>query len=387
LSSKLRSPRFFLLATLSLLLLSPVLTQRLSAQGNANALPGLSLVWSKNVGGLRSLSISPDAKRLVLLTTEGKIALWTAQDAAPVWSVGKQNASNVLVGNGNGLVLTYDARSLLNNTVILRKGDTGAIVWSKNLDAAIWNAAFSNDGNFLAIGAGDNTLYLFKLSGVTSGTKVSIEGTPVSLAFSYDDKSVIVGQWDRGGISCYNLSGKLMWKDRGAANRKHVISCVGRNFVTYIGSSNIRNKMPEVYVVRAETGQLLWAYNFTSEGYNAVAMTNETASMTGVSFSKPSSIGLNSTPEHRLTCVDRSGQMLWRKGGPFWSPNLICLTPDDSGMVVYDCNRTLYRLDGQGRTDAHAFLSDQLRQWVVSADRTSIIVYTHDGQLSLLHLQ
>ena len=91
--------------------------------------------------------------------------------------------------------------------------------------------------------------------------------------------------------------------------------------------------------------------------------------------------------EQKLAVIDRSGQLIWTKGGLFWAPTLICLTPDQAGMVVYDGNRTLYRLDSQGRTVAHAYLSDVLRQWNVSLDDTSLVVYTHDGQLSLLHIQ
>jgi outer membrane protein assembly factor BamB len=350
-------------------------------------LPGLSLVWSKNVGGLRSFSLSPHAHRLSLLTDEGKLALWTAQDANPIWATGNQTASNVLVSDGDGVVLTYNALALLATTATLRKADSGAVIWSKTFNAAIWAATFSPDGTNLAIGAGDDSLYLFDLASDEAQTTVSLTGTPLSIAFGPNNTSIFVGQWDESGIACLDLTGHTKWLDKGEMDRRYEIGSVGPRFVTYIGSSNRHGRSPTVYVVRGSTGQALWTYSLDDDSYNAAAATIDTAGLTGISYTRPRQIGSHSVNEQRLTSIDRTGQMQWEKGGLFWAPKLICITPDQSGLVVYDGKRKLYRLDSQGRTVATAVLSDELRKWSVSADNTSLVVYTHDGQMSLLHIQ
>jgi WD40 repeat protein len=359
-----------------------------AAKAQTAALPGLSLVWSKNVGGLKSFSLSPHAHKLALLTSEGKLALWTAEDATPLWSKGAQNASNVIACDGSGFVLTYNLRTLLATTATLRKATTGTAIWSKTFDTAIWSAAFSPDGTDMAIGTGDNSVYLFDIASAESQIKVSLSGTPFSLAFDPDSASLFVGQWDRSGVVCLDLAGTTRWMDRGEMDRQYTIDSIGRRFLTYIGSSNRHGKSPIIYVVRADTGQSLWTYNnLDDDGYNAMACTVDTAGITGVSYSRPRQIGSHSVVQQTLTSIDRNGQMLWEKGGLFWAPQLICITPDQLGFVVYDGKRKLYRLDSQGRTVATAKLSDDLRKWSVSSDNTSLIVYTHDGQMSLLHIQ
>jgi outer membrane protein assembly factor BamB len=358
-----------------------------AAQTVSNGSPGFSPVWSKNVGGLRSFSLSPHAHRLALLTVEGKLALWTAQDGNPVWSTGKQLSTNVLVSDGDGSVLTYNERSLLSRTATLRRADTGAVIWAKTFDKAVWCTAFNKSGTYAAIGTGDNTLHLVNIADDDNDTMTRLDGTPLSIAFAYDGKSVLVGQWSRSGVSCLDMGGKTMWRASGEMNRKYVISSVGEKFVTYVGSSNRHDKSPIIYVLHSATGKLLWAYDLDDSSYNAIAKSSATADLTGISFANPKIIPKGSYVEQRLSVVDRSGQMEWEKGGLFWPPILICLTPDQSGLIVYDGDRTLYRLDSQGRTVAHAVLSDTLRQWSVSDDETSLVTYTHDGQLSLLHIE
>jgi len=363
------------------------LTASLFAQGSATDLPGLSLVWSKNVGGLKSFALSPHARHLALLTSEGKLALWTAQDGNPVWATSHQTATNVLVSDGEGAVLTYNVRSPQQSTVVMRRTDTGAVIWSKNYYTSVWCAGFNLQGTNLAIGTGDNQLYLYDFTNGNAETKVPLSGTPVSTSFSFDSNSVLVGQWDHSGLSCYDLSGKALWLDDGADNRKYAISSVGTHYVTYIGSSNRHGRSPIAYVVRSSNGELLWAYDLQDNSYSAIAYTNDDASITGISYNKLNHSPVGWASEQKLAAIDRDGQKQWEKGGLFWSPTLICLTPDQSGLVVYDGKRKLYRLDGYGRTLSTAYLSDDLRQWSVSADNSSLVVYTHDGQLTLLHVQ
>jgi WD40 repeat protein len=356
-------------------------------QQSPQSLPGISLVWSHNVGGLRSFSLSQHARRLALMTDEGKLALWTAQEGIPVWATGKQTNSEVAVSDGVGYVLSYDDRALLKEEVVLRRADTGAVVWKRTFGSAVWSAAFSQDGNLLALGTGDDNLSLINLVQSEDLTTIPIIGTPVSVVFDPSSTKVYVGHWDRSGVSCFSISGKNLWNASGEMDRTYRIAQVGPRFITYIGSSNRRGLSPVAYVVRTENGTLLWAYSFGDDNQDATASTNDIAAITAISYAAPHLLSSGSVTEQRLCVIDRSGQVQWQKGGLFWAPTLICLTPDQDGMVVYDGQRTLYRLDSEGRTVAKAFLSDVLKAWSVSTDDTSLVVYTHDGQLSLLHVQ
>jgi WD40 repeat protein len=351
------------------------------------ALPGISLVWSRSVGGLKSFALSAHARRLALLTDDGKLALWTAQQGDPVWAATGQTGSRVDVSDGLGYVLSYSPRSLLKSDIELRRADTGAVIWSDTFSSSIWSAAFNLSGNDLAIGTGDNNIRVIALSNADSVTKLSVSGTPVSLAFDPAATKLYVGLWDQGGVSCYDFSGKELWSTNGEIDRDYKICSVGAKFITYIGASIRHGTSPVAYIVRTETGTLLWAFSLPENDRDAFAESSDAAELTAMSYAEPQPISNGSIVEQRLASFDRSGQLQWQKGGLFWAPTLICLTPDQDGIVVYDGERTLYRLDSQGRTVAKAFLSDVLKGWSASTDHSSLVVYTHDGQLSLLHIQ
>jgi hypothetical protein len=372
------------LAGLAIALLS-LLSPRAPAQ--SSAAPGISLVWSKNVGGLRSFSLSPHARRLALLTTEGKLALWTAQDGQPVWAVERQNANAILVSDGTGFVLTYNQRSLTAEQATLRRADSGATIWTQNFDSPVWSGAFNQDGRFAVVGTGSDNIYVYNLAVDREVTKSSVPGTPFSIAFAADSGSILVGEWDRSGIACLDLAGKMMWQAGGDSNRKYMVAHVGPRYITVVGSSNRHGKSPIIYVVRSSSGEVLWVYNLDTDCYNTNVQTSDTAEISGLSYTRSQATSDSQRSVQKLGEIDRQGQMKWTKGGLFWAPTLICLTPDQEGFVVYDGKRKLYQLDSQGRTVATALLSDTLREWAASSDNASLIVYTHDGQLSLLHIQ
>jgi WD40 repeat protein len=353
----------------------------------SSGLPGISLLWSKSVGGVQAISLSQKATRLAIATVEGKVAVWAAQDGIPIWATANQTCNSIQVSDGPGFVLEYTQLALDSRQIVLRKGETGAVAWKDTFFGAVWCAAFNQTGNWLAVGTGDGVVHLFDLLHGGTEQNITLAGTPTSVQFDPITDRLYVGHWDKSGVSCFTLRGEDVWDVSGEMDRIYRIFWVGPKFITYLGSSNRSGKSPVAYVVRSESGTLLWAYGFDDGDESASAQTSDTAGLTAISFALPKQISGGVLMEQRLAVIDRSGQMQWEKGGPFWSPTLISLTPDQNGMVVYDGQRTLYRLDAQGRTVAKAFLSDVLKKWSVSSDGSSLLVYTHDGQLSLLHVQ
>jgi outer membrane protein assembly factor BamB len=362
------------------------LRDALHAQPGTASLPGFSLVWRKSIQGVTAISLSPQGQRLALITDSGKLACWAGEDARRLWSVPTQKARNLMIADGPGTVLTYDALNPLFRKVTAYDAAKGRILWAHTADGAVWSAAVTRDGTHACVGTGGKSVYLYALGKVLVTRRFTLPGICESLAFSTDDQWLAVGLWDASGIQCLDLTGKTLWSLPGRTDRRYDVWGAGDRYVLGLSRANTHDSDPTVYVLRAKDGAQIWAHPLGEDCEEAIPAASDLAVHVGVSYSQSIASGPLAAREQRLASFDPTGKVVWEKGGLFFSPTLMCMAPDGAGMIVYDGQRTLYRLDEDGRIAAHSRLSDDLRAWSVTADDKLLLVYTHDGQLTMLKI-
>lgn len=347
---------------------------------------GFNLVWNHPVADLSALALSPQGQRIAMLTSVGKIAVWSAASGTPLWSQNNKDAHAVAVSDGLGYVLAYDPLNPLDTTLTLLTSG-GNAVWKEHLDGPIWAAAVSHDGAHAAISTGRDTIYECALDPQPKCVPWHANGICESLDFAPNDDFLVAGLWNQSGVACFGMDGKEVWAVPGQSDRRYDASVApGSRYVLSIAYANHKTSDGIVTLLNASDGQAIWTYPLGENSYGCSVLAGGDAQTTVASFVRIQRRGRTFTEPRRLIALDRLGNRIWDKGGLFFSPIPICMAPQSGGVVVYDQSRTLYMLDSNGNIVNHAQLSGLLRLWAVSDDNRELLVYTGDGQLSLYRL-
>ncbi|HEX5323587.1 MAG TPA: PQQ-binding-like beta-propeller repeat protein, partial [Capsulimonadaceae bacterium] len=308
------------LALIALLFAGPEASH---AQANPPA-PGFNLAWNRPVPSLTALAISPQGERLAMITTTGKLAAWSAANGTPLWSQDKKSAQNIAISDGIGYVLAYDALDPLNTSATLLSASNGNSVWSEKLDGAVWAVAVSRDGLHAAISTGKRALYFCTLDPEPHVDKWQLDGICDSLAFAPNDDFLAAGLWSTGGVECFGMNGKQVWRFSGRDDRRYDVSITpDSEYVVALGYANHKASDGVITLLAADDGGQQFSYALGSDSYYSSVLVGDGARTTFVSFSRVEMRGNSAQEPRRLVALDHSGHRLWDKGGLFFSPTLV----------------------------------------------------------------
>ena len=256
------------------------------------------------------------------------------------------------------------------------------IIFSQLLGGAVWTAAVSLDGSTAACVTGDRKLHLITLGKKPGVTTLSLDGIGNALEFSGDNQFIAVGLWDESGVETVDMAGRIRWSYLGAISRRYDVSVSPDSRRVLSLSYRNPNHTAPVLTLLNEQGAVLWTYPLDSDAYDATARLGTNAEITYVSYTTVVKHFRNIALERRLIALGPGGDVLWRQGGLFFRPTLLFVTPSNNGVVVYDGEQTLYRIDQYGRVIRRDRLPGQLELWTVNHARTRLVAYTSDGQLT-----
>lgn len=384
------------------------------APGNAG--PGLSVLWQRSVDPILSLALSPQGNYLALLTADNRLALWSAQTGKSDWTIGGIAAHDVVVSDQSGTVLTYDDMNRIDRRVTVYQAKlsaakassippskpkttaaTGAqsisqppsaqqsvktppakpaIIFSRQLSGAVWDASISVDGATAACVTGDRKLHLLPLNRRSTMVTIPLDGIGNDLEFSGDGQYVAVGLWDASGIETVDLAGHIRWSYLGAITRRYdvAVSPDSRRVLS-ISYRNPNHSAP-VLTLLNDQAAVLWTYPVGEAAYGAYARLATNAEITYVSYTAIVRHYRNVVLERHLIALGPGGDVLWRQGGLFFKPILLFVTPGDDGVIAYDGIQTLYRISRDGRVVRRDRLPGQLASWAVNHARTRLITYS-----------
>ena len=88
--------------------------------------------------------------------------------------------------------------------------------------------------------------------------------------------------------------------------------------------------------------------------------------------------------ERKVAVYSAKGQPLWEKGGLFFSPRLVALSPTGSSVIVSDGKSSFYNIESTGKIRSKLKLEGTIRTCVPSNDCRRILTYCGDGLLYLI---
>jgi len=121
-------------------------------------------------------------------------------------------------------------------------------------------------------------------------------------------------------------------------------------------------------------------------------LTTREGGLVAASYVKTLNYRTGEATARKLALYDSQGRKLWEKGGEFFSPTLVALSPDGGRLTVADGANTLYTLDARGhfvsqlrfpvnpKTDTRPTIQEA----VATPDAGFLLVRRGDGQICLL---
>ncbi len=177
---------------------------RMIASGSVD---GPITLWDRRTGALTtftghtdivwSVVFSPDGKTLASDSRDGTIRLWDAITGEQKWTLTKDPKSASMLSftpdGGTIVSVSWAEKISLWDSITSKHKKTFAL----HPDCAVTGAAFSSDGETVAIGSGNGTIYIHDLN--TGELKLTLTGHKVhidQLAFSHDGKTLATASFE-----------------------------------------------------------------------------------------------------------------------------------------------------------------------------------------------
>ncbi|MDI6829146.1 MAG: hypothetical protein QME62_11760, partial [Armatimonadota bacterium] len=88
--------------------------------------------------------------------------------------------------------------------------------------------------------------------------------------------------------------------------------------------------------------------------------------------------------ERKIKVYNTKGNVLWEKGGLFFSPRLVAISPSGSSVITSDGKSSLYTILSNGKIRSKLSLGGVIRTCISSNDCCRILIYCGDGWLYLV---
>ena len=349
---------------------------------------------------LVDVAVSPQGSYVGLITQSGKLALWSGDLGRSIWSEPGISEHNVAVSDEMGYAIVYDQMNRIDRSICLYRGsgqqpssDEAVTPRPRRilrtvLDGAVWSTAVSFDGSYAACGTGSRQVCLFSLGPKPRVSAYPIDGICNDIAFARNNQYVAIGLWNQSGVETMDMSGRLLWNYLAANDRRYMVS-ISPDSQHVLAVSYFNPQWSEPIITLFENGGgVRWSHWLGANTSEPTIALGANSTISFASFTQTVHLGQNMVPERTLIALGPDGDVNWvHRGGVFFSLELICLTPDGTGIVAYDGNRTLYRLNSDGQVTAHYKLPAALQYWASTYDHKHLLIYTTDSELTMLSVR
>jgi hypothetical protein len=299
-----------------------------------------------------------------------------------LWQKKVEGATDMLVARNGESVLVYSKLNPIHTEVSFFRAN-GLQLWHHKVEGPIWAAAVSADGDHVAVTTGKKYVYAYSPDPRRPKYhRWRIDGIGRCLAFTPDSESIIIGTWQKSGISSYTLAGALKWSSPHAVERQYdlKVSLDGKMVMELIPGRPLSPRI-ELGLWTSE-GKLLWRHAL--DGYEGRALISPASQFIALSYSYVISHRSTEIVERKVAVYRADGSLAWQKGGLFLGLNLVALSPKGSSVIVWDGEKTLYEIDSTGRVRSKLMLPGMVRQAVSTDDGRRILLYCSNGIMCLL---
>ena len=343
----------------------------------------ISIAWKTPVHEPVSLAMSAGGKYSGVVDKKGEVRLYD-QTGHIVWTQEVEGATDVLVARNGQSILVYSKLNPVHQDVHFFRRD-GVRLWKHKVDGCVWSGAVSEDGLRAAVTTGEKYIYVYTPDPKRPRyNRWRLEGIGYRAVFTPDNKRVVVGTWQDSALACYDLKGAFQWRCRHAEDRQYDLhlSADSRGIVGVIPAT-IHDPHAELAYWDAG-GKLRWKQPV--KGFEAHALVSPQGQYVAVSYANFLSEKGDGIIERKVAVYRSDGKLLWSKGGLFFEPRLVALSPTGSTVIVSDGERSLYNVDQRGKILSKLTLPGTIRKALSSDDGRRILLYCGDGYPYLMRI-
>jgi hypothetical protein len=343
----------------------------------------IKIAWKTPVNRPLSISMSAGGQFCGIVEQGGVVKVF-GQKGNLLWKQKVTGATDVMVARNGQSVLVYSKLNPIYQEVNFFKVD-GRKLWTHHVRGCIWSGAVSADGMRAAVTTGERYLYLYEPDPHRpTYRRWRLRGIGYSVAFAPDNARVITATYQKPTLASYDLRGKQMWCVDNDSERQFDLRISA-------DSKSILGTIPATpYHTDAEVrfwhsdGKLAWK-QVLSGGYEAHALVSPQSQYVAVSYADSILSRKGKKLTERKVAVYRSdGRLLWQKGGLFFGPHLMALSPTGSSVIVSDGAHSVYNIDQNGRVLSRLDVKASIREAMSTEDGRKILMYCGDGWLYLM---
>lgn len=346
----------------------------------APAQESISPEWKLPTKQPVSLSIANGGRYYGSVDGNGNVRFY-AGDGRIIWQKQITGATNMLIARNGQSVLVYALHDPANQRISFFNAN-GMLLWRHKVDGSVWAGAVSPDGSYAAVTTAKGYVYLYRPDPRSPKyRRWRMDGIGHSIDFSPDAQRIIVGTWQKSMLVSYDISGRFLWRSRHDTERQYEVqvSADGRAILAML--PGVSRSEPTEVALWDGGGSLLWRRNIT--GFDVKALISPDGRFIAVSYVRFLSPGKSDMKERKVAVFRADGSVAWEKGGLFFGPRLVALSPRGSSVIVTDGVKWLFRIDGKGRILSKMTLGGTVRKILASDDGGRILLYCGDGWLYL----
>lgn len=342
----------------------------------------ITVRWQNPVKEPLSLSMSAGGQYCGIVERGGVVKIY-GPHGQMLWRQQVEGATDVLVARNGQSVLVYSKLNPIYQEVNFFRMD-GHKLWTHRIDGCIWSGAVSADGMRAVVTTGERFVYLYEPDPRRPRYKRwRMQGIGYSVLFTPDNQHVVIGTYQKPMLACYNLNGDMVWSTKCDSERQFElhISADSKSIVGTIPASRY-NPGAELRFW-SSAGKLAWS--LPMPGFDAHALVSPQSQYVAVSYghAMPARKG-PAILECKVAVYRADGHLLWEKGGLFFGPHLIALSPTGSSVIVSDGEHSVYNIDRSGRILSKKDMPGKILRAVSTEDGRRILLYCGDNWLYLM---
>ena len=341
----------------------------------------ISILWKQPVDQPICLTMSPQGEYYGVVEKDGTVRFYS-QHGMLIWKQEVAEATNLLIAKKGQSILVYSKLNPSCQYVSFYRKD-GRRLWRHKVESSIWAGAVSPDGTLAAVTSGDRYVYVYKPDPERpSYRRWKLNGIGYQVVFSADSKRLIIGTNEESALVCYDIYGHLLWRCKYDENVRYKLSAsAGGRTILGVLPGTPDDPRVELCIWNSH-GKRLWKRSINA--FNARALISPQSRYVAVSYARYLDKDDYETVERKIAVYSSGGRLLWEKGGLFFEPSLVALSPNGSSVIVSDGKKSLYNIDNRGKLLSKFTLPATIRDAISSDDGDVILLYCGNGWLYLL---
>ncbi len=342
----------------------------------------IKVMWQNPVKQPLSLSMSAGGQYCGIVEKGGIVKIYGPKGKLQ-WKQQVEGATDVLVARNGQSVLVYSRLNPVYQEVNFFRMD-GSKLWTCQVQGCVWSGAVSPDGMHAVVTTGQRYVYLYEADpSHPKYRRWRLQGIGYSILFMPDNKRVVIGTFQKPMLACYDLNDKMQWSSPCESDQQFElhVSADSKSIVGSIPATRY-NAGAQVRFWNS-AGHLVWTQQL--DGFDAHALVSPQSQYVAVSHANliPSRKG-NQVLERKVAVYRSDGRLLWEKGGLFFGPHLVALSPTGSSVIVSDGEHSVFNIDRSGRILSKMNMNGSIRTAISTEDGRRVLLYCSDDWLYLM---